>query len=328
MFLTNMIFFIAIQGCSFFLEGKKEPKEKTITYKKEVNRSKFSDYLQTIKKFKKFEPLPLIDVEVSLSQWPNISDLINEMNKGGVALAGITSPEKNKIAKAIRRFPKRFFPLTQESSEINWRKKKFTNSLTKQINSGALGIGKITFQDKKRYSLDKNDNKNILRHIINFTSKMKIPVMISFHPSNKLIDSIEKNLRIKPKTKIIWTQIGRIEKPHYLPSYGHGLIRALTIRHPNLLFTITTGDNDMFENKFNTRKNYLFDSYDYFSIDWKNLIEAKISHFMFGVTNQTKKKRYYSEKVNKFRRNILRNFSFYAQDRIAYKNAIKIFFKK
>ena len=47
------------------------------------------------------------------------------MDKGGVALAGITSPDKDKIAKAIRRFPKRFFPLTEESSEINWRNEWF-----------------------------------------------------------------------------------------------------------------------------------------------------------------------------------------------------------
>ena len=46
------------------------------------------------------------------------------MDKGGVALAGITSPKKNEIKKIINRFPERFFPLTQESSEKDWRKKR------------------------------------------------------------------------------------------------------------------------------------------------------------------------------------------------------------
>ena len=325
---TNIIFLVSAVSCSFLQEKTKPLKERKITNKKKVEHNSFVHYLQKIENYKKLGQIPLIDVEISLSQWPDIQELINEMDKGGVALAGITSPKKNEIKKIINRFPERFFPLTQESSEKDWRKKKssFIDSISRQINSGALGIGKINFNDKKNVSLKKTE-ADTLKNIVNFTSKMKVPVIISFHPNNQFLDSIEKNLQKKPETRIIWTQIGNIEKPHYLPSYGQGLIRALTIRHPNLLFTITTKDQDLYENNFASRKNHLFDSYDYFSRDWKNLIEAKISHFMFGVSYKINKMNY-SEKVNKFRRNILRNFSYNTQHRIAYKNAIKIFFKR
>ncbi len=252
------------------------------------------------------------------------------MDKAGVILSGVTSSNKNQIIKAVNRFPKRFFPLTEESPEKNWRngKSRFMYSLKNQIKSGALGIGKITFQDKKRHLHKETDEKDTLKKIVDFTTRMKVPVMITFHPSDKFLSSIEKNLRRKPETKIIWTQIGSIQKPYYLPSYGHGLIRAITIRHPNLLFTITTKEKDLGENDFVSRTNHLFNSHDYFSIDWKNLIEAKISHFMFGVSYKRNKNNFYSEEVNRFRRNILKKFSYPTQDRIAYKNAIKTFLKK
>tara|TARA_A100001037_G_C15154031_1_gene642385 strand:- start:13118 stop:14128 length:1011 start_codon:yes stop_codon:yes gene_type:complete len=326
--LVNITFLITVISCSFLQEKRTSLKERKTTNKKKSEYNSFSLYLQKIENYKNLGKLPLIDVEVSLSQWPNIQKLVNEMDKGGVALAGITSPKKNEIRKAINRFPERFFPLTQESSEKDWEvgKSSFTRSITKQINSGALGIGKIKFQDKKKASLKKTE-KDTLRNIVYFASKMKVPTIITSHPSNQFLDLLEKNLQKKPEAKIIWTQIGSIEKPHYLPSYGHGLIRALTIRHPNLIFTITTKNYDLIENKFILRKNHLYDSYDYFSIDWRNLIEAKISHFMFGVKNE-KNKTNYSQKVNRFRRNILRNFSYHTQHRIAYKNAIKIFFKR
>ena len=254
---------------------------------------------------------------------------INQRNgQGRSCISWNYISKKNEIRKITNRFPERFFPLTQESSENDWRKNKgsFIDSIARQINSGALGIGKINFDDKKNVSLKKTE-ADTLKNIVNFTSKMKVPAIISFHPNNQFLDSIEKNLQKKPETRIIWSQIGSIEKPHYLPSYGHGLIRALTIRHPNLLFTITTKGQNLYENNFASRKNHLFDSYDYFSRDWKNLIEAKISHFMFGVSYKINKMNY-SEKVNKFRRNILHNFSYNTQHRIAYKNAIKIFFKR
>ena len=326
--VINITLLISAISCSFLLEKKRTPKERGITDKKKAEQNSFSHYLQKIENYKKSGKLPIIDVEVSLSQWPNIQELINEMDKGGVALAGITSPRIKEIRKAINRFPERFFPLTQESSEKDWEVEKslFTNSIRKQINSGAFGIGKIKFHNKKVSSLKKTE-ENTLRNIVFFASKMKVPTIISFDPNNQFLDLIEKNLQKKPESKIIWTQIGNIEKPYYLPSYGHGLIRALTIRHPNLLFTITTKDYDLFENKFILRKNHLYDSYDYFSIDWRNLIEAKISHFMFGVKYK-KNKMNYSERVNKFRRNILSNFSYNTRHRIAYKNALKIFLKR
>tara|TARA_Y100000814_G_scaffold292738_1_gene272080 strand:- start:264 stop:1274 length:1011 start_codon:yes stop_codon:yes gene_type:complete len=326
--VINITLLISAISCSFLLEKKRTPKERGITDKKRTEQNSFFRYLQKIENYKKSGKLPIIDVEVSLSQWPNIQELINEMDKGGVALAGITSPKINEIRKAVNRFPERFFPLTQESSEKDWEVEKslFTDSIRKQINSGAFGIGKIKFHNKK-VSLLKKTKENTLRNIVFFASKMKVPTIISFDPNNQSLDLIEKNLQKKPETKIIWTQIGNIEKPYYLPSYGHGLIRALTIRHPNLLFTITTKDYDLFENKFILRKNHLYDSYDYFSIDWRNLIEAKISHFMFGVKYK-KNKMNYSERVNKFRRNILSNFSYNTRHRIAYKNALKIFLKR
>ena len=109
---TNIIFLVSAVSCSFLQEKTKPLKERKITNKKKVEHNSFVHYLQKIENYKKLGQIPLIDVEISLSQWPKIQELINEMDKGGVALAGITSPKKNEIKKIINRFPERFFPMT------------------------------------------------------------------------------------------------------------------------------------------------------------------------------------------------------------------------
>ena len=100
-------------------------------------------------------------------------------------------------------------------------------------------------------------------------------------PDDGGLEQLERLLRETPEARIVWTQAGRILNLNALPGYGHGLLRALSLRHAGLLFTLTQ-DPPAPADVTTARTNHLYDPGGAFSREWRALLEARVGHFTAG----------------------------------------------
>ena len=147
-------------------------------------------------------------------------------------------------------------------------------------------------------------------------------LMLDMPPDDDGLELLERLLRAAPEARVVWTQAGRILNSNALPGYGHGLLRALSLRHAGLLFTLTqdppTSDATI------PRKNHLYDPGGAFSREWRALLEARVGHFTAGNDLSPANPATYAGRTRFFRENVLGNISPPAGKLIAYRNAWRL----
>lgn len=264
---------------------------------------------------------PLIDMEVSLDAWRNPARLIEGMNRAGVALAAVTAGSEEAIRKAASRHPGRLVPLTAPVApgSREGAASRYFSDVKRQLDEGALGIGRVSWR-----SASSRDAGARLAAILRLSSETGAPLWIAAPTDDDGLGRLERRLRAAPEAKIIWTQAGRIANPGAWPGYGHGLLRALSLRRANLFFTLTQEPPPPRSETPGARKNHLFDSDGAFSPEWRALLEARVSHFMVGSGSGASDPAAYAKRTLLFRKGILARISRSARRRIAFQNAWRL----
>jgi len=290
-------------------------------------------YRKTVKAFLKAGRLPIIDMDVMLSNRTPITRLIKEMDRADVALAMVTSPETDRIQNAVQRHPTRLIPLTASPRGFEWAAPggAFLKSARAQIESGSIGIGRVRLDlDPKNFlkgGKKRARKKTIkmqkagLEALFRLSAETKTPLWLEMEPEDHGAGWLERQLRAHPKASVLWNRAGLLPTSAKLPGYGHGLLRALTLRRPNL-FLILTMRPPLRQRIFSSpRMNLLFDPGGEFSPEWRTLVEARIAHFHTGSSMEPSEQGSYLSRVQKYRERILDAITLAARRRIAYRNA-------
>ncbi len=281
-------------------------------------------YERTLRKHLASGPYPLIDLEISLDRWKSAAGLIEGMNRAGVALGAVTSAREEAIKKVVAQYPGRLIPLTTSASQGDWMRtgSGYLAGIKRQLASGAFGIGKIAWRPE---SSDKTRMKRAgeaLGAMMRLAAAKQSFLVLDMPPDDGGLEQLERLMRAAPEARIVWTQAGRILNPNALPGYGHGLLRALSLRHAGLLFTLT--QDPPASDATIPRKNHLYDPGGTFSREWRALLEARVGHFTAGNDSSPANPGTYAGRTLFFRENVLGNISPPAGKLIAYRNAWRL----
>ena len=247
------------------------------------------------------------------------------MDRAGVALGAVTSASEEAIEKAVERYPGRLIPLTTSAAEKDWMKDSgaYLSGMKRQLEGGAFGIGKITWRPVSSDKAQMTQAGEALGAIIHLATKTRSFLVLDMPPDDGGLEVLERQLRAAPAARVVWTQAGRALNLNALPGYGHGLLRALSLRHAGLLFTLTQ-DPPAPADSPPPRKNHLYDPGGAFSREWRALLEARVGHFTAGNDSSATSPAAYAGRTLHFRQNVLANISPPARRLIAYRNAWRL----
>ena len=281
-------------------------------------------YERTLKTHLAAGRYPLIDLEISLDRWKSTALLIEGMNRAGVALGAVTSAREEAVKKAVAQYPGRLIPLTTSATPKDWMEDSgaHLSGMKRQLEGGAFGIGKITWRPASSDKAQMTRAGEALGAMMRLATQTRSFLVLDMPPDDGGLELIERLLRAAPEARIIWAQAGRILNLNALPGYGHGFLRALSLRHPRLFFTLTqdppTSDATV------PRKNHLYDPGGAFSREWRALLEARVGHFTAGNDSSPANPATYARRMLFFRENVLGNISPPARKLIAYRNAWRL----
>lgn len=278
-------------------------------------------YERTLRKHLASGPYPLVDLEISLDRWKSAAELIEGMNRAGVALGAVTAAREEAIKKAVAQYPGRLIPLTTSPTRNEWMRtgSGYLAGIKRQLVDGAFGIGKITWRPVSSDKAQMTRAGEALGAMMRLTTQMHSFLLLDMPPDDDGLEQLERILRAAPAARIVWTQAGRILNLSALPGYGHGLLRALSLRHAGLLFTLT--QDPPASDVTIPRKNHLYDPGGAFSREWRALLEARVGHFTAGNDSSPANPAAYAGRTRFFRENVLGNISPPARKLIAYRNA-------
>lgn len=281
-------------------------------------------YERTLRRHLAAGSYPLVDLEISLDRWKSAAGLIEGMNRAGVALSAVTAAREETIKKAAAQYPGRLIPLTTSATPKDWMRtgSGYLAAIKRQLAGGAFGIGKITWRPVSSDQTQMTRAGEALGVIIRLAVGKKSFLMLDMPPDDGGLELLERILRAVPEARVVWTQAGRILNLSALPGYGHGLLRALSLRHAGLLFTLT--QDPPASDTTVPRKNHLYDPGGAFSREWRALLEARVGHFTAGNDSSPANPAAYAGRTRFFRENVLGNISPPARKLIAYRNAWRL----
>ena len=282
-------------------------------------------YERTLRSRLASDPYPLIDLEISLDRWKSTALLIEGMDRAGVALGAVASASEEAIKKAVKEYPGRLIPLTISASQEDWMKAggAYLSSVKRQLEGGAFGIGRIAWRPIPSDKAGMKRAGEALGAIIRVATAKRCFLLLDMPPVDDALEILERRLRASPEAWVIWTQAGRIRNPGALPGYGHGLLRALSLRHAGLLFTLTQ-DPPTSAERADERNNHLYDPGGAFSREWRALLEARVGHFAAGNDSSPATPAKYAAETLFFREYALGKISPAARRFIAYRNAWRL----
>ncbi|MYA96919.1 MAG: hypothetical protein F4X91_10985 [Nitrospinae bacterium] len=295
----------------------------------QIRAARVERYERTLKAHLAADPWPLIDLEISLDRWKSAIGLIEGMDRAGVALGAVTAAREEAIKKAVERYPGRLIPLTTSATEKDWMRtgSGYLSSIKRQLEGGAFGIGKVTWRPVSSSKARMRRAGEALGVMIRLAVAKRSFLVLDMPPHDDGLEVLERRLRAAPAARVVWTQAGRALNLNALPGYGHGLLRALSLRHAGLFFTLTQ-DPPAPADSPPPRTNHLYDPGGAFSREWRALLEARVGHFTAGNDSSVTNPAAYARRTLHFRQNVLANISPPARKLIAYQNAWRLLTKR
>ena len=247
------------------------------------------------------------------------------MDRAGVALGAVTSTSEEAIKKAVAQYPGRLIPLTTSAAQKDWMRPEspYLSNIKRQLEGGAFGIGRITWRPGSAGKAESARVREALEALFRLATQKRSFLLLDMPPDDGGLEQLERQLRTAPEARVVWMQAGRILNLNALPGYGHGLLRALSLRHPHLFFTLTQ-DPPAPADSPAPRKNHLFDPGAVFSREWRALLEARVGHFMAGNDSSPHNPAIYAGRTLFFREKVLEKISPPARRLIAYQNAWRL----
>ena len=228
-----IVFSLSILIALFFISGYSDAAKPPNSLKSKAKQNQSREpriklYERTLRKHLASGSYPLIDLEVSLDQWKSAAQLIEGMDRAGVALGAVTSTSEEAIKKAVAQYPGRLIPLTTSAAQKDWMRPEspYLSNIKRQLEGGAFGIGRITWRPGSAGKAESARVREALGAIIRLATEKRSFLLLDMPPDDGGLEQLERQLRAAPEARVVWTQAGRILNLNALPGYGHGLLQG------------------------------------------------------------------------------------------------------
>ncbi|OGL63284.1 MAG: hypothetical protein A3I72_11895 [Candidatus Tectomicrobia bacterium RIFCSPLOWO2_02_FULL_70_19] len=282
-------------------------------------------YERTLRAYLAAGRLPILDVGLSLAEWRDADRLVREMDAAGVALAAVTAPGEKAIWEAAGRHPGRLIPLTTEAAGDAWARGEgeLLPALRRQLGRGALAIGPLRAAGLAAGEAGERRTL-VLEAVLGLAAERRAPLILDMAPGDADVGRLERALAAHPGAPVVWTEAGRIPRVEMNPGYGHALLRALSLRHANLSFALSTRPAPEPSPVIRPRRDLLYDPGGRLSPEWGAVVDSRVDHFLTASPPGAGDASAYAKWMLAYRRAVLEALTPASRPRVAYQNAWRL----
>jgi predicted TIM-barrel fold metal-dependent hydrolase len=287
---------------------------------------------------------PIIDVEHHWGGKLALAELIDKMDRAGVALTWLGQNEKNGSAHALAAsagHPMRLVPATMHGDGPRWhgRDPALLEELAADVRTGRyFALGEF---EARHYVSSTNDRDVHLpvdspsfETVFRLAEESGLPMLLHHEAEDALLPDLERMLARHPQAKVIWCHVGRNRDRAtwtVLPSPAG--VRAFLDKYPNLYFDLNQASPGSTHKGTRQVDSVLYDvepsiggkkNDARLNDEWRTLLEERSDRFVFGSDVNTGRWGKYARVVENFRWLVLKRLSPEAGARIAYGNAWKL----
>jgi predicted TIM-barrel fold metal-dependent hydrolase len=256
---------------------------------------------------------PIIDAHAHLSKASQIDGYVDAMKRHTitkVVLLGVGGVQKDDLAwiqAAARKHPTRVIaglPLADPTSD---RAAQLVDAALAK--TGARVIGEVHIRQVSR-KIERDPGDGPFSRVLDVAGKRGVPVVIHDELNDKATAALTAALTANPKTTVILAHAG---------SAAPALIETLLVTHPNLVVDLS--------GMHSQRKPALATETGPLDPAWKTLIEKMPDRFLIGIDVWAGHlfEPAMLDRLMKWTRRILGVLKTSAAERVAYKNAAKLF---
>ena len=304
--------------------------ETIIKRKRQLDR-----YRETLKMSLKHGSLPIIDVEHHWGGKLPLKELIDKMDRNGIALTWLGANERNgshSSIEACSQFPYRLVPTTIHGDGPRWHGKDLSlvRELAQAVRSGEyFAMGEF----EARHYVSSTNDRNIhmpldsdsFHGVFKLAEETGMPFALHHEAEDVLLPELEKMLSIYPRATVIWCHVGRNRDPKkwtVLPSPAG--VRSFLQKFPNLYFDIVQGGPGNLFPPTGARESILYEDADgppRLKGEWAQLFNVFADRFVIGSDVNTGRWDSYDKVMFRLRTAVLGVLEPTAAEKIAFKNA-------
>jgi hypothetical protein len=303
----------------------------------EQRQALLASYRTTILRLQAQSQLPIIDIEHHWGARHRVAQLIDKMNRCGVALTWLGPNERNgslSSIEACREFPDRLVPAIVHGDGPRWHGHEL--SLVQAIDADArsgqyFAMGEF---ESRHYVSNSNDrdihmplDSASFHAVFKAAQDTGLPFLLHHEAEDALLPELEKMLQAYPQANLIWCHVGRNRNPKTWTEFpsAQGVERFI-LKYPRLHFDIVqSGLKSVFP------PTGAMDSILYYGSnsamlrpEWVKLFNTYPERFLIGSDINTFRWNNYEQVFDRLRNAVLQALTPQAAEMIAFKNAWRL----
>jgi predicted TIM-barrel fold metal-dependent hydrolase len=292
-------------------------------------------YRETLKNSLKRVGLPIIDVEHHWGGKLPLKELIEKMDRNGVAMTWLGANERNgnpSSIEACSQFPNRLVPTTIHGDGPRWHGKDLSlvQELKQDVRSGEyFAMGEF----EARHYISSTNDRNIhmpldsdsFHGVFKLSEETGLPFALHHEAEDALLPELEKMLTLYPRATVIWCHVGRNRDPKKWTAFPSPAgVRNFLQKYPNLYFDIVQGGPGNVFLPTGARESILYEEADgppRLKGEWMQLFNVFADRFVIGSDVNTGRWDSYDKVMSRLRSAVLGVLEPAAAEKIAFKNA-------
>ena len=296
-------------------------------------------FAESIRKIQKtgIHSIPIIDVEFHYGSGMTLGNIIDNMDRNGVALTWLCPNEQLGSEESIRLntvYSDKFVPTTVGGDGPLWHGSDadFLDKLDRAVRSGNyFAMGEF---EGRHYPSNTNDrdihmplNSTAFEIVFKASSDTGVPFLLHHEAEDAMLPELESMLAKYPKSKVVWCHFGRNRNPVTWSKFTTpDAARELLNKYPNLYFDILQSPpGAVYQTGY--VEGIMYDTTQSpatLKPEWKKVIEDYPDRFVLGSDINGGRFGSYDQTMNTFRQTILPELPKDVAEKIAYKNAWKL----
>ncbi len=294
-------------------------------------------YRQTVQRMLDKTPLPIIDVELHWGDKLPIENLIDNMDRSGVALTWLGPNEKNGSASSLERcqaFPTRLVPAIIHGDGPRWHGQDL--SLVQEIAADARSGSYFAMGEfESRHYVSGSNDRDVhmpadsasFQGVFRAAQDTGLPFLLHHDAEDAVLPELETMLAQYPKAHVVWCHVGRNRNPKTWTRFPtpEG-VAAYIQRYPNLHFDILQGSAGSIFPPTGAAEAVLYygRKSEVLRPEWVQLFNTYPERFVIGSDINTFRWNKYGDVLDRLRRAVLGALRKDAAETIAYKNAWRL----
>ena len=294
-------------------------------------------YRATIRRYLNQSRLPIIDVEMHWGGNIPLKELIEKMDRNGVALTWLGPNERNGSRSSVetcRQFPDRLVPTIIHGDGPRWHGKDL--SVVREIVTDALSGQYFAMGEfEARHYVSNTNTRNVhmpvdsesFHGVFKVAAETGIPFLLHHEAEDALLPELEKMLNLYPGATLVWCHVGRNRDPKTWVEFPTSVgVRKFIQKYPNLHFDILQGGPQSVFPPTGAFESILYETSEVPKLkpDWISLFNDYPDRFVIGSDVNTGRWDGYDRVFSRFRMAVLNSINSDTAEKIAFTNAWRL----